>query len=131
MTWLLDTNVCIAYLNGLDESIRDLLLASDPASVFLCSVVRAELEYGARHSARVAENLSRVADFCRPFTSLAFDDEAASRYGVIRSQLQREGQVIGSNDLMIAAIALAGDLTLVTRNQRELRRVAGLRVAVW
>ena len=63
--------------------------------------------------------------------SLPFDDEAAQAYGVIRTQLKREGRIIGANDLLIAAVALASDATLVTFNQKKFRRVAGLRVSSW
>ena len=62
---------------------------------------------------------------------MPFDDRAAEYYGVVRAQLTESGRPIGPNDLMIAATALASDATLATRNEREFRRVAGLRVEVW
>ena len=107
------------------------MLAREPGDLLLCSVVRAELEYGARRSDRVEENLQRVRAFCAPMRSVVFGDEAAEHYGLIRLQLEREGRVIGANDLLIAAIGLATDATLVTKNADEFRRVAGLRVEVW
>jgi len=128
---LLDTNLCIAFLNGEDEAVRDRLLTLAPDDARLCSVVKAELLYGAHHSQRVAENLARLEAFFAPLRSHPFDDEAAEWYGVIRSQLRREGTPIGGNDLMIAATARAAGLTLATRNQGEFRRVPGLRVEVW
>jgi len=87
--------------------------------------------YGARASGRVEQNLARLDAFFAPFASLLFDDHAADRYGVIRAQLRRDGTPVGANDMMIAAIAVAADATLVTRNQGELRRVSGLRVEPW
>jgi tRNA(fMet)-specific endonuclease VapC len=128
---LLDTNICIAYLEGADARVREQLLSSSSDDVALCSVVKAELLYGARNSARVDENLKRLEAFFVPFRSLAFDDEAAERYGEVRAQLRRLGTPIGGNDMMIAAIALTAGATLVTRNQDEFRRVAGLRVETW
>jgi tRNA(fMet)-specific endonuclease VapC len=128
---LLDTNVCIAFLDGADSQVRDRLLALASDEVALCSVVKAELLYGARHSARVDENLTRLSAFFAPFRSLPFDDDAAERYGEIRAQLRRAGLPIGANDMLIAAIAVAADATVVTRNQDEFRRVAGLRVETW
>ena len=92
MRVLLDTNVCIPLINRSDAGLRKRLLASDPARVVLCSVVKAELAFGARNSARVAENLDRVERFCDAFTSMPFDDEAATRYGEIRAHLRREGR---------------------------------------
>lgn len=97
----------------------------------LCSVVKAELLFGARNSSRVAENLERLDRFFAPLESLVFDDLAAEHYGVLRAWLRREGSPIGANDMLIAAIALANDATLATRNLDEFRRVPGLRVQRW
>ena len=131
MSFLLDTNVCIAFLNDAKSKVGGRLAHLGPDDVKLCSVVKAELLYGARHSARVEENLGRLARFFEIFESLPFDDAAAEHYGVVRAQLRRTGTPLGANDLMIAAIAVASDLTLVTRNQDEFRRVAGLRIEGW
>jgi tRNA(fMet)-specific endonuclease VapC len=131
LSFLLDTNVCIAFLNGRDKGVRDRLLALDPETVQLCSVVRAELLYGARNSDHVDGNLRRLNQFLDAFTSVPFDDASAEHYGVVRAQLKRDGRMIGPNDLLIAAIALANDQTLVTRNQQEFHRIAGLRVVSW
>jgi len=129
--YLLDTNICIAFINGSSAAVRDRLLALEPPSVRLCSVVRAELLYGARNSGRCSENLERLARFFGPFESLPFDDAAAEAYGQLRAQLRREGRLIGGNDMLIAATALAAGATLVTRNQDEFRRVPGLAVESW
>ena len=131
MSLLLDTNVCIAFLNGKDPAVRRRLLAESPEDVVLCSVVKAELLFGARKSAFVDENLRRLDAFFEPFRSIPFDDGPAGVYGSIRAQLEREGLPIGANDLLIAATALAADLTLVTRDQDEFRRVPGLRLVSW
>ena len=102
-----------------------------PSEVALCSIVKAELLYGARHSGRVEENLELLDQFFTPLASLAFDDRCAEDYGLIRAQLAVQGSLIGPNDLMIAAIARAHDATLVTHNIREFNRVAGLRLTDW
>ena len=129
--YLLDTNICVAFLNGADELVREKLLALAPENVRLCSVVKGELLYGARNSGRVESNLGRLQRFFEPFESIPFDDRAAAFYGILRTQLSREGRPIGSNDMMIAAIALATDAVLVTRNTGEFQRVAGLRIEAW
>ena len=72
MTWLLDTNVCVAFLNGSDDTVRERLIAHSPAEVVLCSVVKAELLYGARKSTRVDENLARLTSFFRRGRRFAF-----------------------------------------------------------
>lgn len=129
--WLLDTSVCVALINRSDEQAAAHLLEHPRGSVRLCSVVNAELHFGAQNSARLSENLQRVEIFCRAFESLPFDDEAARHYGIVRAQLRREGRPIGGNDLMIAAIAIANSHVLVTRNVGEFSRVAGLEVERW
>jgi tRNA(fMet)-specific endonuclease VapC len=129
--FLLDTNTCIALLNGTSAAVATRFSAASPATLAVCSVVRAELAYGARKSQRTAEVLARVEAFLEPLPSLPFDDRAADHYGMIRADLERTGTPIGANDLMIAAIARARDLVVVTRNTREFARVVGLRVADW
>lgn len=128
--YLLDTNVCIALLKG-DPVAAGHLSRCDPAEICVSTIVRAELSYGARQSAQVTRNLTVLAAFLAPLRSVTFDEAAAEEYGLIRASLERAGQPIGPNGLLIAAIARAHDFTVVTRNFREFSRVAGLRVAVW
>lgn len=129
--YLLDTNVCIQVLNGRSESLVAQLRRRSPREIFLCSVVKAELIHGAYRSSRAPANLRLLRRFFEPFVSLPFDDHCAEAYGRIRSDLERAGTPIGPNDLMIAAIAVAGSLTLVTANTREFERVIGLNLENW
>jgi tRNA(fMet)-specific endonuclease VapC len=132
LTHLLDTNSCVVYLRrGGSSAVAARLAAAPPGSVVLCSVVVAELLYGAQRSAQPLKTLAEVRAFCQPFVSLAFDDRAAEEYGVIRAQLARLGTPVGPNDLMIAAIAIANSLTLVTHNTGEFSRVPGLALEDW
>jgi tRNA(fMet)-specific endonuclease VapC len=94
-------------------------------------VVVAELLYGAHRSVNNSQVLSQVHGFCRNFQSLAFDDLAAEEYGRIRAHLDGLGMAIGPNDLLIASIAVANGLTLVTHNTSEFKRVPGLNVEDW
>ena len=127
---LLDTNIWIAIANGEPGAVAR-FRQFDPAHVAVCSVVRAELMFGARKSRRVEENLKGFRRLLEPFVSLPFDDLAAGHYSMIRASLEQAGKPIDANDLLIAAIALANDCCLVTRNSREFERVAGLRVESW
>ena len=131
MKYLLDTNACIRYLNGRSESLRRQLSAKNPDDIVLCSVVKAELSYGARKSQHPQRSLKKQQQFVNYFVSLPFDDKAAEVYGQIRAELERAGTPIGPNDLMIAAIAFANDVTLVTHNTREFRRIKGLKIEDW
>ena len=128
MTYLLDTNVCIKYLNGRSEQIRQNLESNNPRDIVLCSVVKAELFYGAMKSAKPERNLDRLSLFFNRFVSFPFDDKASEVYGQIRANLERLGTPIGPNDLLISAIALANNLTLVTHNTREFSRIEKLKI---
>lgn len=131
MTFLLDTNTCIRLINGTSPVLLDRFKQETPADIRMSSVVRAELTFGAWNSSQAANNLRLLEAFWAPFVSLPFDDLGAEHYGVIRAELKRQGQLIGANDLLIAATALAYDLTLVTHNTREFSRVPGLRFVDW
>jgi tRNA(fMet)-specific endonuclease VapC len=130
-TYLLDTNACIHVLNSTSAAVTSRFAAESPVTVRLCSVVKAELLFGARKSNRVAKVLANLDRFFKPLTSVAFDDDCAAEYGKIRADLERAGTPIGANDLMIAAIAKRHDLTLVTNNVDEFTRVVGLQVVDW
>jgi len=129
--YLLDSNVCIRLLNQKHAGIEEKFRNCEPTEIFLCSIVKAELLFGARHSQRVEANLQRLGLFFSPLGSLPFDDACAEIYARIRQDLSMQGCLIGPNDLMIAAVALANDAVLVTHNQKEFCRVAGLRLTDW
>lgn len=129
--FLLDTNVCIHLLNGRFTSIQDKFKEIAPSQIALCSVVKAELIFGARYSSKVEANLQLLNRFYAPLNSLPFDDRAAEEYGVIRADLTRQGKIIGPNDLLIASIAKAFDVTLVTNNTKDFSRITGLRLVDW
>jgi len=129
--YLLDTNACIRVLNGSSGPLVTRMRSHAPSEIRISSVTRAELLYGARRSARVAENLRLLAAFFAPLVSLPFDDASAEQYGALRASLAAVGRPIGPNDLLIAATALAHDLTLVTHNLREFSRITGLKIEDW
>jgi tRNA(fMet)-specific endonuclease VapC len=130
MRYLLDTNILVAMSKerpGLAQR-----LGGVPASaILLSSVVVAEIEYGISKSARLEHNRRVFDALLGGFNVVAFDAAAAKHYGPLRALLERQGQLIGPYDLMIAAHALALDATLVTDNVREFSRVAGLAVENW
>lgn len=131
VTYLLDTNACIHILNGTSAAVIRRFRRESPASLRLCSVVKAELLFGARKSRQRAKVLGSLELFFEPLLSLSFDDASAEHYGLIRADLEHGGSPIGANDMMIAAIARCHDLTVVTHNHDEFRRVVGLAVEDW
>ena len=131
MRYLLDTNTCITYLKGRNLNLKQRLEAVPILEIAACSIVKAELCFGAMKSANPERNFALQQAFLKQFVSLPFDDPAATTFGVMRSQLETKGTPIGAYDLQIAAIALANNLTLVTHNTREFGRVDGLQVEDW
>jgi tRNA(fMet)-specific endonuclease VapC len=130
--WLLDTNVCVSFLrSGSHTKIARRLAEVGRDDVVLCSIVKAELFFGAIRSNEPAANLVKVNQFLGRFQSVPFDDVAAAAYGYIRADLAARGMMIGPNDLLIASIAHAHNLILVTHNTNEFRRVAGLDIQDW
>jgi tRNA(fMet)-specific endonuclease VapC len=133
VTYLLDTNTCIGWLRQNQPQIVARIQAQAQTDIVLCSVVVGELLFGVERAdpAHRANTGLRVEQLRQQFTSLPFDDAAAEQYGRIRADLTGRGLLIGGNDMLIAAIALARGCTLVTHNTVEFSRVVGLVIEDW
>lgn len=131
MGYLLDTNVCVDYLNGRFPAVTQRIHATAPDDLCTSSVAVAEMRYGADRSKHPKRNHARLDDFLSEIRCVAFDESAARVFGRIRASLEAAGTPIGPYDTMIAAHAKHLGLTLVTDHERELARVAGLRVENW
>ena len=131
MRYILDTNTIIYYIKGRYPAL-DLKLRHTPAqSVFIPAIVKAEIEFGAAKSRDYRKTIALYNRFFEAFSILPFDEKMTADYGRIRADLERRGEDIGPNDLIIAATALSMEATLVTRNTSEFRRVEGLLVEDW
>jgi tRNA(fMet)-specific endonuclease VapC len=132
--YLLDTNACIALINGKPHSVRNRFqkaMAAD-GKMQVSSLVAFELWYGVAKSARPEANAQLVETFfAGPLNLLAFDAEDARIAGRVRASLEATGKPIGAYDLLIAGQALRHELTLVTANVREFSRVKGLAWEDW
>lgn len=134
MTYLLDTNACIALINGRPEAVRRRFVRlSTPHNVMATSsVVLFELWYGVAKSQRPNVNAERVATFLSgPLDVLDFAAEDAEYSGRVRAALEGVGKPIGAYDLLIAGQALRHKATLVTANSSEFGRVRGLQLQDW
>lgn len=130
LKFLLDSDICIFAMKRRTPALLRRL--DQRATTSAISVVAyGELAFGETMSVRREEAAAHLAALLETLQVLPLPLEAARRYAEIRAELQRMGQPIGSNDLWIAAHALADDLTLVTNNEREFQRVPGLRVENW
>lgn len=130
MKYLLDTNTCIAFLKG-NQTVVEKIRTIGIENLCLCSIVKAELWFSACKSQRVTANQAVLKEFFAQFSSLAFDDNSIEHYGEIRALLSKAGKPIGANDFLIAAIAKANQLTLITNNTREFIRVPDLLLEDW
>ena len=131
MTYMPDTNVWIKLLNSRPTPVKGRFLSTSSLEIGLCSIVLAELYFGAYKSSRRHENLETVNKLKSAYRIYPFDEKAANIYGRVRAELSMAGNLIGPNDLMIASVALANDVVMITHNTRVFARIAGLRLLDW
>jgi tRNA(fMet)-specific endonuclease VapC len=134
VSYLLDTNVCIALINRRSDQVRARFVeaVSEAASLTTSSVVVHELMYGAAKSQRPQQNRRIATEFLAGnLEILDFSAADAQAAGNIRALLERAGKPIGAYDTLIAGQALARNLILVTANTREFTRVPALKLEDW
>ncbi len=127
--FFLDTNICVAFLNGI-SSVRQRLLDNE-GQLAVSTIVAAELHYGFKASARAKSNMPRLEAFLSSVHLFDFDMESARVYGEIQTQLRRMGQPTPAVDAMIGAVALSRAGTLVTHDKRAFSRIPGLKIEDW
>lgn len=130
MTWLLDTNACIAAMRG-HPQVLERLLSVAPNDCGISTVTLYELFSGVESCRQPDVERQKVETFARPLHLLPFDLDAAHHTARIRRHLEQQGKPIGPYDLMLAGQAIALGVTLVTHNTREFSRVPGLPVEDW
>ena len=131
MTYLLDTNICIAIIKKCPAEVKKKLIRTAVGEVAISSIVLAELWYGIELSRKQKENRAALHDFLQYITVLDWPEQAGREYGEIRAQLKRKGTPIGANDLLIAAHAVTLDAILVSDNTRAFLQVPGLKLENW
>ena len=131
MKYLLDTNICIYLIKRKPKKVFDKFQTLIPSDVGVSSITVAELQYGVDKSQRQQQNQAALSQFLIPLEIVPFDEKAASPYGKIRAELERQGIVIGAMDLLIASQAIALEVTLVTNNVKEFSRIQGLKLENW
>ncbi|MBN2246955.1 MAG: type II toxin-antitoxin system VapC family toxin [Candidatus Aminicenantes bacterium] len=131
MMYMLDTDICIYIIKRKPVSALKRLESLQPGQLAMSAITFAELMYGAKKSQQVEANVARLNELAELLEICPFDHKAAVFYGDIRSLLEKKGKIIGSNDLLIAAHALSLDWILVTNNEKEFKRVDGLKLENW
>ena len=129
--YLLDTNVIIDIIRGKYPALKNHFMQTKISDIFIPSIVVAELEFGAKHSNNYLENRQKFIKVIKNFKILPFTDAEAVFYGEIRQNLTSRGLIIGPNDLLIAATALANNGILITHNTNEFKRVENLTLEDW
>jgi tRNA(fMet)-specific endonuclease VapC len=130
VTFLLDTDTCIYALKQ-DANVLGQLLSKSRDEIVISVITEAELRTGAAKSSSPIKTIRLLENFLRPLAVADFTSDDAMTYAQVRAKLERAGTPIGPLDTLIASQAVARKLTLVTNNEREFVRVAGLRVENW
>ena len=131
MSYQLDTDTCVHWLRGRNPGLKARVQGLAPAEIRISAVVRGELLLGAELSADPRATREDVMRFLQPFEVAPVDADVARHYALLRAGLENRSEVIGPNDLWIAATALAWAATLVTGNTREFHRVPRLHLENW
>lgn len=131
MLYMLDTNICSYIIRNKPKYIKDKLKQVEKEhTIALSTIVVSELIYGAKKKDS-EKLLNLILSFVENFVIIDFDRDGALHYAKIRAELESNGETIGSNDLFIAASAMANDAILITNNTREFERIRGLRCDNW
>ena len=131
LRYLLDTNIVIYIRKKHPEDVLRRFSKLAPGEAGISVIAYGELIYGATKSSQRQVALERLRELTEALPAVPLPEKAAETYGAIRAELAGRGEMIGSNDLWIAAHALASGLTLVTNNEKEFKRVRGLKVQNW
>ena len=131
MKYFLDTNICIYYLKGKYDGIKQNLLSKHPDEIKIPSIVKAELLLGAEKSVKKKEVLTALEEFLLPFEVRSFGEPESHQYAHIRASLEDKGSPIGPNDLIIASIVIENNGILVTNNEKEFGRIENLVIENW
>jgi tRNA(fMet)-specific endonuclease VapC len=128
---MLDTDTCSYIMRRSPEAVVRRLAQVPVSDVCISVITKSELLYGVEVSPKRKQDEAALDAFLRYIEVLDFPDEASLHYAQVRADLKKRGTMIGANDLLIAAHARSLDLTLVTNNTGEFRRVRNLAIENW
>ena len=131
MIYMLDTNICIYIIKQKPKEVIDHFKKMKENDICISSITYSELLYGAEKSSNVKKNLLALTMFLSNIEILPYDENASSKYGLIRAELEKDGKPIGPLDMLIAAHAKSLNIKLVTNNVKEFERIKGLKIENW
>jgi tRNA(fMet)-specific endonuclease VapC len=129
--FLLDTNVCIYIRRQRPPEVLARFQRLKPGEAVLSVITYGELTYGVHKSQFREQAIKQLTELAALVPVMDLPLQAGQFYGAIRATLEARGEMIGNNDLWIAAHAKAAGLTLVTNNEREFQRISGLKIQNW
>ncbi|MFY9530612.1 MAG: type II toxin-antitoxin system VapC family toxin [Candidatus Acidiferrales bacterium] len=129
--YMLDTNICIYIAKHQPPDVKARFERLKPGQLVMSVITYGELYYGASKSNQRARALTQLEELVQDIPVQDLNSTAAQAYGEIRATFEKEGRLIGNNDLWIGAHARALDVTIATNNEREFKRIAGLSVENW
>jgi tRNA(fMet)-specific endonuclease VapC len=130
LKYLLDTNIVIYVLKRRPKEVLE-IFNRNASRMAISSITLSELIYEAEKSSNVDKNLEAIEEFVSHLDVLPYDAKASQHYGQIKAALEKRGEIIGENDIHIAAHAISQGLILVTNNLREFKRVPNLALENW
>ena len=130
LKYLLDTNIVIYVLKRRPKEVLE-IFNTNASRMAISSITLSELIYGAEKSLNVDKNLEAIEEFVSHLEVLPFVGKASQQYGQIKAALEKKGEIIGENNIHIAAHAISQGLILVTNNLREFKRVPNLALENW
>ncbi|MCL2391027.1 MAG: type II toxin-antitoxin system VapC family toxin [Oscillospiraceae bacterium] len=130
MRYLLDTNICIYFLNRNSKIVDKLESVSGDDLAISCFNL-AELLFGAYNSEHVDKNLERVRYLESVIEVISFDKKAIDNFAIIKADLKEQGKLIDDFDMLIAAVALSNEMVLVTNNEKHFERITNLKIENW
>jgi tRNA(fMet)-specific endonuclease VapC len=128
---MLDTNICIYIAKHQPPQLKARFERLKPGQLVMSVVTYGELFYGANKSNQRARALAQLGELIQDIPVEDLNSTVGQAYGEIRATLEKQGRLIGNNDLWIGAHAMALDVTLATNNEREFKRIAGLSLENW
>lgn len=129
--YLLDMNICIYIIKKKPADVLKTLKIKSKKDIYISAITIAELEFGVSKSQFPEKNKIALIEFLSIFNILPFDDKDAVNFGIIKTDLEKKGKIIGQMDLLLAAQAKTKNLILVTNNIKEFERVEGIKIENW
>ncbi|MBM6582547.1 type II toxin-antitoxin system VapC family toxin [Microvirga sp. BT689] len=129
--YLLDTDICVYIRRERPQAVMKRFKALPPGAMAISVITYGELAYGVRKGPDPRKAIMVLDELIALIPVLPMATDVAETYGTIRSGLAARGELIGNNDLWIAAHANSLDVILVTNNEKKFQRVSGLKIENW